>query len=44
MKKSNNAHFISAFDVLNKDDYISGVKLDNEFLRSHFRERATDNV
>jgi hypothetical protein len=39
---TNNSHSISKFDFLNKDDFVTGVKLDHEFLRSYFREKVKD--
>lgn len=41
---SNGCHTISKIDFLNKDDFVMGVKLDQEFLRSYFREKVKDYV
>lgn len=42
IKKSYGDHYISKFDILNKADFIAGVKLDQEFLRSYFREKVKE--
>lgn len=34
---SNNAHYISNYDILDFDKFISGIKLDQELLRDYFR-------
>lgn len=37
---SNGAHYISAYRVLNSDDFLSGIKLDHELLREYFRRNV----
>jgi acyl-CoA synthetase (AMP-forming)/AMP-acid ligase II len=39
-EESKDTHFISNYDVLNYDKFISGVKLDQELLRDYFRNYA----
>lgn len=41
---SNGSHSISKFDFLDRNDFVTGVKLDHEFLRSYFREKVKDYV
>lgn len=38
VKISDGAHTISKYERLNKDDFVQGVKLDQEYLRCYFRE------
>ena len=40
--KSDGKHRISKVEFLNKDDFVTGVKLDQEFLRSYFREKVEE--
>lgn len=35
--QSEGRHFISDYDRLNYDDFLSGIKLDHEMLRQHYR-------
>jgi acyl-coenzyme A synthetase/AMP-(fatty) acid ligase len=35
--KSGNSHFLSKFKILNKEDFLTGIKLDQELLRDYFR-------
>jgi hypothetical protein len=39
-EESKDTHFISNFDVLNYEKFVSGVKLDQELLRDYFRNYA----
>ena len=36
-KLSNTAHTIEKYAVLNKEDFLTGVKIDNELIRDYFR-------
>jgi len=36
---SNGLHFITSYECLNYQDFLSGIKLDNEALREHFRNK-----
>jgi hypothetical protein len=36
---SNNLHFISKFDYLKMQDFLTGVKVDKQLLRDYFRTR-----
>ena len=37
-KKSNGAHYITKFKSLDKNEFMSGIKLDQELLRVYFRK------
>jgi acyl-CoA synthetase (AMP-forming)/AMP-acid ligase II len=39
--KSNNTHYISNHEVLDLNNFVSGVKVDQEKLRDYFRNHAT---
>lgn len=39
-ERSSNKHYISKYKVLDKDYFLSGVKLDNELLRDYFRNNV----
>ena len=39
---SDGKHSISKVDFLNRDDFVVGVKLDHEFLRTYFREKVEE--
>jgi hypothetical protein len=36
-KRSDDAHYISKYQVLSYEDFLSGIKLDQELLREYFR-------
>ena len=36
-KRSDDAHYISKYKVLSYEDFLSGIKLDQELLREYFR-------
>lgn len=39
-QRSGNAHYISKHQVLTYDDFLSGIKLDQELLREYFRRHV----
>lgn len=39
-QRSDDAHYISKHQILNHDDFLSGIKLDQELLREYFRRHV----
>jgi len=42
--KSERRHFVSDYDRLEYTDFLSGIKLDQEMLRQHYRKRNENNI
>ena len=41
-QKSEGRHLISCYNVLNYEDFLSGIKLDHEMLREYYRNPDED--